>query len=373
MFATATALPATCSAVDARESLGHLGDASGRRFHAVGRLGHAADRGPQAFDHRGDGARHVAELVTAIAADAHREIALPDALRDLLDLEDRLHEPAREEHARAEGGREREHAGEQQIAVGARHRLAFRHQRQHHAHLELAELARHRLDVLARGRAGRAESHLGAAQLGPLLERRRIHGVHGDQAPEALGAGRERHRGHRERPSVARDQVRLRHADRARVRRRVAGPGDHPIVAIEEHDAQRALLCAQRLGVMREGRRVVHLEIGPELRRARDGAVALLEHREVIRGETIRRGRGGLEPRLRRPLEVPGERAVLERQREPRRCRRHAAQDAQQADEECSLHFAGDPITSSTAASLPGATWISRTAAGRRSHHVVSR
>ena len=140
----------------ARQPLGHLGDAGGRRLHAVGRLGDAADRGPQAFDHRGDGARHVAELVLAIAADAHREIALPDALRDLLDLEDRLHEPSREEHARAEGGREREHAGEQQIAVGARDRLALGHQRKDHAHLERAERARHRLDVLARGRAGRA-------------------------------------------------------------------------------------------------------------------------------------------------------------------------------------------------------------------------
>ena len=115
-----------------------------------------------------------------------------------------------------------------------------------------------------------------------------------------------------------------------------------------------ALLLAQRPGVVRQGRRVVHLEIRPELGRARDRAVALGERVEVIRCEAIRRRHGGLESLLRRALEIGRERTVLERQREPGRRRRHAAQDAEQANEERALHRAADPTTSSTAAALPG-------------------
>ena len=113
----------------ARETLRHQGDAGGRIFHAVRGLGHATDGGPQALDHRRDRARDVAELVAAIAADADREVAHPDPLYDLLDLEDRLHEAARKEHARAEGRREGEHSGEQQVAVRARQRLALGRER----------------------------------------------------------------------------------------------------------------------------------------------------------------------------------------------------------------------------------------------------
>ena len=188
----------------------------------------------------------------------------------------------------------------------------------------------------------RAEGHLGAAQLGPFGERRRRPA----RAPRpAARRARRRSRAPPTRPRAAVPGSRP-GSPRARAMARAsvfASPAPATTRSSRSRNRMRRAPCCSRSasGVVRERRRVVHLEVRAELRRSRDGPVALREPVEVVGCEPVRRRHGGLEPLLRRALEIGGERAVLQRQREPGRRRRHAAQDAQQADEERALHFRG--------------------------------
>ena len=147
------------------------------------------------------------------------------------------------------------------------------------------------------GRAGRLlEGEPRAAQIRPVRERDVAHRLDGDEAADLVAARGHRHRDRRHRDAALCEQATIARIGRARCERRVAAGGDHASLAIEERDGGGAVPLGELPGVERERRRVIHLEIGAELRRARDRAVALVERAEM-RLHQLRRG-------LRRAIEA---------------------------------------------------------------------
>ncbi|MCK7580450.1 MAG: hypothetical protein MZV65_35590 [Chromatiales bacterium] len=154
--------------------------------------------------------------------------------------------------------------------------------------------------------------HGGAAQGGPLPEHVGLDRVHGHEPPHGHARRLERHRDRRERRAALGEKLRLgqlahRAAERDLPRRR-----DERAVAAQEHDARSILLLGQGLGVVRERRPVVHLEIRAELRRSGDRAVALVEVTQVRVGETTGRPGRRRETPARGVLEVGREDAGAE-------------------------------------------------------------
>ena len=157
----------------AREPLRHLGDAGGRGLRRRRPPGHPAHRGAQSPDHRRHRARHVAELVAAVAADAHGQIARSRSAARPAGSRGSAAPSPRERNTLApkaaasastpaSSSLPRERASASRSAVSGRTTRIWSSPRS----CDTASMCSRE------GSGGRAEADLGAAQLGPLAERR---------------------------------------------------------------------------------------------------------------------------------------------------------------------------------------------------------
>ena len=282
------------------------------------------------IEHVVERARHVADLVAPRARDPRREVAAADPLGGVLDRADRAHEAAREQPRREQRERERDGAREREVHARVAQRRALRAEVGGDAQLEPRQRCDDARELLARLR--RLERERRAAQVGPARDERRVDRVDRHEAAERTRVRAQL--GDRDEVGLARvrRQRALRRGDCGREQLRVARGRDRAAVAVDERDQPRALAPLQVARVVGERGRVLDLEVGAQLRRAGDGAVALRERGLVRRDELARGARGAVEPRRGGALEVARERAVLERERDRARERDETREREQQPE-----------------------------------------
>ncbi len=118
--------------------------------------------------------------------------------------------------------------------------------------------------------------------------------------PTSSPARADRHRDRGLRAAVDGEQRAAARIERALGERGVAGARDHVAVAVDEGDRRRLLHVAKLLRVERQRGRMLDFEIGAELRRSGDRAIALVERGEMRLHELVGGVGGAVEARARR-------------------------------------------------------------------------